>query len=92
MATQVETLLPNNALLHPEDPDNSASVEQAGPEADTELDPSTEESTLQEKENLEAKPDGKKKELKEAPPPRVNPWTKKLNAVSMNGQNPPTGK
>ncbi|XP_058270942.1 la-related protein 1-like isoform X2 [Hemibagrus wyckioides] len=30
-----------------------------------------------------------KKEFREAPPPKVNPWTKKLNSVTVNGQTAP---
>lgn len=30
-----------------------------------------------------------KKELREAPPPKVNPWTKKPNSVTVNGQTAP---
>lgn len=129
MATQVETLLPNNPLIkqeehghaskmiHGEDclekgakqtgvteegcnvkEDNSeqggiATKEQSSKQA-------KEESNNQEKDNLDQEAsnnkhtteDGgkcSKKEFAEAPPPKVNPWTKKMNAVtvvSVNGQ------
>uniref|UniRef100_A0A6Q2XPB4 HTH La-type RNA-binding domain-containing protein n=1 Tax=Esox lucius TaxID=8010 RepID=A0A6Q2XPB4_ESOLU len=133
MATQVETLLPNNPLLkqeehghattmieHGEDclekgakqtgvadegnnmkADNSEQGGIAAKEQNSKQ--AKEESNNQEKETLDQEKhatlqteDGvkcNKKEFAEAPPPKVNPWTKKMNAVtviSMNGQPPPS--
>lgn len=43
----------------------------------------------EDKQNEEGVKDGSRKEFTEAPPPKVNPWTRKMNAVtvvSVNGQ------
>lgn len=82
MATEVETLLPNNPLLKPEEGGEGggfALKEQS-------LKRAKDESNSQAKENLnqESEEDACKKEFTEAPPPKVNPWTKKMSGV--NGQ------
>lgn len=82
MATEVETLLPNNSLLKPEEGGEGggfALKEQS-------LKRAKDESNSQAKENLnqESEDDACKKEFTEAPPPKVNPWTKKMSGV--NGQ------
>lgn len=82
MATEVETLLPNNPLLKPEEGGEGggfALKEQS-------LKRAKDESNSQAKESLnqESEEDACKKEFTEAPPPKVNPWTKKMSGV--NGQ------
>lgn len=82
MATQVETPLHTNntPLLQEEDLQPPAAHGALTPEPKQ----AGEENSLQEKENVE-----EKKEFREAPPPKVNPWTKKLNSVTVNGQTVP---
>ncbi|KAG9351932.1 hypothetical protein JZ751_023183, partial [Albula glossodonta] len=132
MATQVETLLPNNPLLKQEEHGHASKMKQGeeclekGAKQTSTADEESkvkggdseqgvfvmkeqskkqvkDESNNQEKENLDKEAthlkdtDGlteedmkcNKKEFAEAPPPKVNPWTKKMNAVtvvSVNGQ------
>ncbi|KAJ8348006.1 hypothetical protein SKAU_G00265950 [Synaphobranchus kaupii] len=132
MATQVETLLPNNPLLKQEDHGHASNMQQGeeclekGAKGTSAADEGSkvkggeseqgvfatkeqskkqakDESNNQEKMNLDQEEtnlkdaDGQmeedlkcnKKEFAEAPPPKVNPWTKKINAVtvvSVNGQ------
>lgn len=79
MATQVETLLHTTAtplLQEEEDLQPPAGHRALTPEPSSKQ--AGEESSLQEK-----------KEFREAPPPKVNPWTKKLNSVTVNGQTAP---
>lgn len=83
MATQVETLLHTTTptptpLLQDEDLQPAAGHGALTPEPSSEQ--AGEENSLQ--ENVEEE----KKEFREAPPPKVNPWTKKLNSVTVNGQ------
>ena len=132
MATQVETLLPNNPLVKQEEHghaskmihgddcldtgakqtgvvDESSNAKGDCPEQggfvkkEQSSKQAKEESNNQEKDNLDqgafdnkhtagdSDDDAKcnRKEFTEAPPPKVNPWTKKMNAVtvvSVNGQ------
>lgn len=129
MATQVETLLPNNPLIkeeehghaskmiqHGEDclekgakqtgvaddgsnmkADNSelgvvAMKEQNSKQAKEESNNQEKDTLDQEKHTIDQTEDClkcSKNEFAEAPPPKVNPWTKKNNAVtvvSLNGQ------
>lgn len=87
MATQVETLLHNTntttptPLLQDEDLQPPAGHGALTPEPSSEQ--AGEENSLQENENENVE---EKKEFREAPPPKVNPWTKKLNSVTVNGQ------
>lgn len=81
MATQVETLLHTTTpLLHEEDLQLPTGHGALSPEPSSKQ--AGEESSLQ--ENVE-----EKKEFREAPPPKVNPWTRKLNSVTVNGQTAP---
>ncbi|KAM9451357.1 la-related protein 1 isoform 2-T2 [Clarias gariepinus] len=85
MATQVETLLHTTSTTTATTPGTpSPSLQEDDPQplaGHGELSP--EPSSKQAGE--ESSPQDKK-EFREAPPPKVNPWTKKLNAVTVNGQ------
>lgn len=100
MATEVETLLPNNPLLKQGDQDHEdrcqGDIEGASEPIMKEqsLKLSKEENDSQAKVNLnqeehpgesEDQEKADKKEFTAAPPPKVNPWTKKMNS-SVNGQ------
>lgn len=129
MATQVETLLPNNPLIKEEEHGHASKMIQHGEDClekgakqtgvaddgsnmkadNSELGvvamkeqnskQAKEESNNQEKDILDQEKHTtgqtedcvkcNKKEFAEAPPPKVNPWTKKMNAVTVvnvNGQ------
>ncbi|KAK7925722.1 hypothetical protein WMY93_008032 [Mugilogobius chulae] len=101
MATQVETLLPGNPLSKPED--RGAMIrgelldEADRGSRDPEQRPASASNPKSDSDN-DNKPSEEgvkgKKEFTEAPPPKVNPWTKKMNAVtvvSVNGQAPHGG-
>lgn len=100
MATEVETLLPSNPLLKQDEQENEK-ICQADTKEASEL--VTEEQRLKRanENNSEANESlneecpaesgeqekADKKEFIVAPPPKVNPWTKKMNTVSnVNGQ------
>lgn len=102
MATEVETPLPNNPLLKQEDQEHEERS-QSDIDGDSELvveeksvKLAKEENDSQAKVNLnqeehpaeiEEQEKAEKTELTAAPPPKVNPWTKKMNTVSsVNGQ------
>lgn len=88
MATQVETLLHSTStptpspLLQEEDLQPPAEHGALTPEPSSQQ--AEEESSLQGGETVE-----EKKQFREAPPPKVNPWTKKLNSGTVNGQTAP---
>lgn len=86
MATEVETLLPNNSLLKPEELEHQAGGDGGFVGKEQSLKRAKDESNSQAKENLEqeSEDDACKTEFTEAPPPKVNPWTKKMSGV--NGQ------
>lgn len=73
MATEVETLPPSNPLLEPEPEGRQAERDGGYLLKEQSLSPRCEE-------------DASRTEITEAPPPKVNPWTKKMSAV--NGQTP----
>ncbi|KAG1930794.1 la-related protein 1-like [Pimephales promelas] len=86
MATEVETLLPSNSLLKPEELEHQAGEDGGFVGKEQSLKRAKDESNSQAKENLEqeSEDDACKTEFTEAPPPKVNPWTKKMSGV--NGQ------
>ncbi len=88
MATEVETLLPRNPLLQQEEQDRCQADNDGGfPVKEQSLKRAKDESNNQVKESPDsAEDDASKKEFTEAPPPKVNPWTKKMSGV--NGQTP----
>lgn len=126
MATQVETLLPNNPLLKQDEHGHAGSTKRdegcleqganqaaAGAGGDNAKGGESEQGGLAvkeqgrrqakdggstqdkdscDKETPNSKDDngqgegGARKEFTEAPPPKVNPWTKKMTVVSVNGQ------
>lgn len=87
MATEVETLLPNNPLLKQDEQEEcQAEKDEEFLVTEQSLKRVKDESNSQAKESLDAptEEDASKKEFTEAPPPKVNPWTKKMSGV--NGQ------
>lgn len=95
MATEVETLLPNNALLKQDEQEKRCQGDADGASEPVMKEQSVEENDSQPKENLsreypaesEEREKADKKEFTAAPPPKVNPWTKKMDTVSsVNGQ------
>lgn len=86
MATEVETLLPRNPLLQQEEHDRCQADKDGGfPVESQRLKRAEGESNSQANESPDsAEDDASKKEFTEAPPPKVNPWTKTMSGV--NGQ------
>lgn len=86
MATEVETLLSRNPLLQQEEQDRCQADKDGGfLVKEQSLKRAKDESNSQAKESPDsAEDDALKKEFTEAPPPKVNPWTKKMSGV--NGQ------
>uniref|UniRef100_A0AAV2JEL6 Uncharacterized protein n=1 Tax=Knipowitschia caucasica TaxID=637954 RepID=A0AAV2JEL6_KNICA len=95
MATQVETLLPGTPLSKPEDCSAMARGELEGPtdtkggtRPDSNPQPASPKGDCDNNKPSDDSAKGRK-EFTAAPPPKVNPWTKKMNPVTVVSVNGP---
>ncbi|XP_016151497.1 la-related protein 1-like [Sinocyclocheilus grahami] len=86
MATEVEPVLPRSALLQQQEQERCQAQTDGGVLVkEQSLERAEDESNSPAKESpAPAEEDASKKEFTEAPPPKLNPWTKKMSGV--NGQ------